>query len=178
VAQIIDMKHPFTAGHSLRVSRYALTIALAMKLPHDDITRIRWAGLLHDIGKLTVLRRLLDKPTQLTPEEYRMIQKHAKQTYTIMDLMPSLRDITLIAAAHHERADGSGYPFGLKGEEIPLGARILSICDAFDAMTSNRPYRQPLTFGEAADEIEKLAGKQFDAEIVRHAIPLLRNVGF
>lgn len=178
VAQIIDMKHPFTSGHSLRVSRYAMAIALAMGLSHDQVTQIRWAGLLHDIGKLNVPRKILDKPGGLSPAEYKEIQKHAKQTYNIMSMITTLADITMVAAAHHERFDGSGYPFGLKGETIPLGARILSVCDAFDAMTSNRPYRKPLTFEEACVEIKSLAGKQFDPEIVEQSLPLLRNLGF
>ena len=178
VAQIIDMKHPFTSGHSLRVSRYAMAIALAMGLPHDEVTQIRWAGLIHDVGKLNVSRRILDKPTNLSPEEYREIQKHAGQTYKIMNMITTLYEITPTAAAHHERYDGMGYPFGLKGEQIPVGARILAICDAFDAMTSNRPYRRPFTFEEACVEIKNLSGKQFDPETVTHALPLLRNLGF
>jgi len=178
VAQIIDMKHPFTSGHSLRVSRYAMAIALSMGLSHDETTRIRWAGLLHDIGKLTVPRKILDKPTNLTPAEYREVQKHAKHTFDIMNLITSLSDITVIAASHHEHFDGRGYPFRLKEDEIPLGGRILAICDAFDAMTSNRPYRRPLTFEEACVEIKRMSGKQFDPEIVEIALPLLRNLGF
>lgn len=178
VAQIIDMKHPFTAGHSLRVSRYAMAIALAMGMAHDDITYIRWAGLIHDIGKLNVSRRILDKPGSLTTREYREIQKHALQTYKILNLITTLQEITPLAAAHHERFDGTGYPFGLKKEEIPIGARILAICDTFDAMTSNRPYRRPLTFEEACIQIKHEAGKQFDPEIVEQALPLLKNLGF
>lgn len=178
IAQIIDMKHPFTSGHSLRVSRYAMAIALAMRLSHDEVTSIRWAGLLHDIGKLNIRRKLLDKPTNLTAGEYKQIQLHALHTYKIMSLISTLKDITLVAAAHHERFDGTGYPFGLRGAQIPLGARILSICDAFDAMTSNRPYRAPLTFEGACHEIENQAGKQFDPEIVKEALPLLRHLGF
>lgn len=178
VAQVIDMKHPFTSGHSLRVSRYAMAIGLAMNLDHDEITRIRWAGLLHDIGKLSVSRRILDKPTRLNQEEYQKIQRHAHQTFATMNMIPTLKDIALIASAHHERFDGTGYPFGLKGDQIPPSARILAISDAFDAMTSNRPYRKPLTFEEACREIKKVSGKQFDPGIVNYALPVFGSLGF
>ncbi|MFH0790990.1 MAG: HD domain-containing phosphohydrolase [Candidatus Omnitrophota bacterium] len=178
VAQIIDMKHPFNSGHSLRVCRYAMAIALTLGLNHDEVTSIRWAGLLHDIGKLTVPRRILDKPTGLTPEEYQEVKKHAEQTYKIIGMITTLRGLALMASAHHEHFDGSGYPFGLIKDKIPLEARILAICDAFDAMTSNRPYRIPFTFEEACREIKNFSGKQFDPEIVEYALPLFKNLGF
>jgi putative nucleotidyltransferase with HDIG domain len=175
-AQIIDMKHPYASGHSLRVSRYAMACALAMNLEHDEITRIKWAGLIHDIGKLSVTRRILDKPTELTRKEFNEVKKHAQTTHKMMEMISTLKEITPIASAHHEYFDGSGYPLGLKGSEIPLGARILTICDAFDAMTSNRPYRNPLTPEVACWEIEKRSATQFDPEIVKYAIPLFRNL--
>lgn len=178
VAQIIDMKHPFTSGHSLRVSRYAMAIALSMNFSHDEVTRIKWAGLIHDIGKLNISRRILDKTTALTREEYRKIQKHTIETYKIINLISTLREITPVATAHHEHYDGSGYPFGLKKEQIPQGARILAVCDAFDAMTSNRPYRKPPTFKEACRELKRMSGKQFDPEIIEYALPLFSSLGF
>jgi len=177
IAQIIDMKHPYTAGHSLRVSRYAMACALALKLSHDDVTRIKWAGLIHDIGKLTVPRKILDKPTKLTKAEFTQIKKHAEVTYKILNLIPTLQEIVPIASSHHEYFNGSGYPLGLKGNEAVLGSRILTICDAFDAMTSNRPYRTPMTPEAASREIQRLAGIQFDPEIVKQTLPLFRNLG-
>lgn len=175
-AQIIDMKHPFTSGHSLRVSRYALTIALNMKLEHDEITRIRWAGLLHDIGKLTTPRKILEKAGTLTYKEYLEVKKHPEITHRIMNTIPSLKEIIPIAVGHHEYYNGAGYPLGLKRKESPLGARILTLCDAFDAMTSNRPYRKPLIPEDACQRIIKLSGTQFDPEIVRYALPILKNL--
>lgn len=177
VSQVIDMRHPYNAGHSVRVSRYAMAIALAMNLSHDEITRVKWAGLIHDIGKFSISRFIMNKPGSLTQEEFQIVKKHATITYEIMNMLPSLKDVAPIACGHHEYFDGSGYPRGLKGDQTPLGARILVVCDAFDAMTSNRPYRQPLTPPEACQEIEKLSGRQFDPEIAKFAQPLFLNLG-
>lgn len=176
IAQIIDMKHPFTAGHSTRVARYAMAIALAMKLEHDEVTRIRWAGLIHDIGKLTVSRKILDKPTKLTKDEFMRIKQHPGVTHKMLDMIPTLKEIAPIAAGHHEYFNGSGYPLGLKAKEAIIGARILTVCDAFDAMTSNRPYRKPYTPQQACQQIRKLSGIQFDPEIVKVAIGIFKNL--
>ena len=177
IAQIIDMKHPFTSGHSVRVSRYAMAISLALKLKHDDITRIKWAGLIHDIGKLSIPRSILSKPAKLTKKEFSRVRKHPEMTEKILGMVPSLQEITAIASGHHEYYDGTGYPRGLEANESMLGARILTICDAFDAMTSNRPYRYPLSPKDACKEIKKLSGKQFDPQIAKVALPLFKNLG-
>lgn len=176
LAQVIDMKHPYTSGHSFRVSRYALSCALALNLSHNEITKIKWAGLLHDLGKLGLSRKILDKPEHLTAREFQEIKNHASLTRTIMEMIPSLEEITLIAASHHEHFDGSGYPLGLKGEEIPMEARILAVCDAFDAMTSHRPYRNALNPADACEELQSNAGTQFDPQIVRQVIPIFKNL--
>jgi putative nucleotidyltransferase with HDIG domain len=175
-AEIIDMKHPFTAGHSLRVSHYAMKVALAMKLNHDEITIIKWAGLIHDIGKVNLERKILDKPESLTVSEYHRVQEHTNLTNEIMNLISELKYLAPIASSHHEFFDGSGYPHGLKGDYIPLGSRVISICDSFDAMISNRPYRKNLTPKQACAEIKKRAGAQFDPEIVKIAIPILKKL--
>lgn len=177
IAQIIDMKHPYTLGHSLRVSHYALACALTMNLEHDEVTRIKWAGLIHDIGKVSVPRQILDKTRTLTKKEFGEVKKHASLTPKIMAMISTLKEISPIASSHHEHFDGSGYPQGLKGEEIPLGARILAVCDAFDALTSNRPYRPPVAFNTACQEIKKHARTQFDPEIVKQTLPLFKNLG-
>ncbi|MCM8780699.1 MAG: HD domain-containing protein [Candidatus Omnitrophica bacterium] len=176
-AQIIDMRHPYSAGHSLRVSRYAMACALAMRLEHDEVTKIKWAGLIHDIGKIIISRKVLEKPSVLTAKEYTEVKRHSSLTQEILKMVTTLKEIAPIAASHHEYYDGSGYPQGLKGDLIPLGARILAICDAFDAMTSNRPYRKPLSHLEACKELEKLSGKQFDPEIVKQTLPIFKNLG-
>lgn len=176
-AQIIDMRHPYSAGHSLRVSRYAMACALAMNLEHDMVTLIKWAGLIHDIGKIVISRNILEKPSGLTSKEYNEVKRHASLTKDILEMIISLREIIPIAINHHEHYDGSGYPQGLKGNHIPIGARILAICDAFDAMTSNRPYRKPLSPVEACKELERLSGKQFDPGIVRKTLHIFKNLG-
>jgi len=175
-AHVIDMKHAFTAGHSLRVSRYAMACALAMKLEHDEITLVKWAGLIHDVGKLIVPRKILDKNGKLSAREFQQVKKHAELTSEIINMLPTLEKIISVALAHHEYFDGNGYPRGLKIKEIPLGSRILAICDAFDAMVSNRPYRAAFTPKDACQEIEKLSGRQFDPEVAKYAIPLFRNL--
>lgn len=175
-SQLIDTKHPYTVGHSNRVSRYCLLIALAMDLPHDEVTNIKWSGLLHDIGKLGISRKLLDKPASLTAEEYQEMKKHIVYTKEILGAITDFREIALIASSEHERYDGKGYPQGLKDQEIPLGARIIAVADAFDAMTSGRPYRKAIPISAACEEIEKNTGTQFDPAVSKEALPILRNL--
>ncbi len=176
-SQLIDTKHPSMIGHSKRVSVYSLLIALAMNLPHDEITKIKWAALLHDVGKLGIDRSLINKPGKLTPKEFDTIKAHAVYTRELLETITDFKDIALIASSDHERFDGTGYPHGLKNGRIPVGTRIISVADAFDAMTSTRSYRKAMSNKEACKEIEKCAGTQFDPDIVKEAIPVLRNLG-
>lgn len=175
-SQLIDTKHPYTIGHSKRVSRFSLLIALVMDLPHDELTKIKWAGLLHDIGKLGISRKLLDKPRSLTQPEYETIKQHAMLTREMLGTITDFEEIASIASADHERFDGTGYPEGLKGDGIPLGARIIATADAFDAMTSNRPYKRRLPIEEACKRLKAGAGTQFDPNVVKEAVPVLRNL--
>ncbi len=176
-AQFIDTTHPYTIGHSKRVSRYALLIALAMNLPHNDITAIKWAGLLHDIGLLSIPRNISGKTTILDKKEFGYIKKHPDYTLSILSEITDFKPLAEIAAGHHENFDGTGYPKGLKGEQIPLGARILAIANSFDAMTSARPYRDSNDIEKTCKEIKNMAGKQFDPKIVEDALPVLRSLG-
>jgi putative nucleotidyltransferase with HDIG domain len=151
--------------HSHRVAELCEKLAIAMKMPEHERKEIRSAGLLHDIGKIAIKESILNKPGRLTPEEYEEITKHPEIGYRILYSANEMTDIAEYVLSHHERWDGSGYPRGLKGEGIPLQARMIAIADAFDAMTSIRSYRMPFTEEEAAKEIYHNAGTQFDPEL-------------
>ncbi len=175
-SQLIDTKHPSMIGHSKRVSVYSMLIALAMNLSHDDITKTKWSALLHDVGKLGISRSLINKPGKLTPEEFDTVKLHAVYTRDLLETITDFKDVALIASSDHERFDGRGYPVGLKGDQIPVGTKIISIADAFDAMTSTRTYRRAMSKETACEEIEKCAGSQFDPVVVKEAVPVLRNL--
>jgi len=175
-SQLIDTKHPSMIGHSKRVSVYAMLIALAMNLSHDEITRAKWAALLHDVGKLGIARSLINKPGKLTPQEFDTVKIHAIYTRELLETITDFREISIIASSDHERYDGKGYPMGLKGDKIPIATRIISVADSFDAMTSKRTYRKAMSKEAACEEIERCAGSQFDPRIVKEAIPVLRNL--
>jgi HD-GYP domain-containing protein (c-di-GMP phosphodiesterase class II) len=175
-AQVIDTKHVYTAGHSERVSKYALLIAVAMELGHDAITSVKWSGYVHDLGKVAVSRTILDKTVGLDKDEWGHIRMHPVLTKQILSRISSLETLSPIAGGHHERFDGGGYPEGLSNGNIPIGARILAVADAFDAMTSDRAYRKALGIREAVERIKKEAGTQFDPYVVDVATPILENL--
>lgn len=169
MAATIDAKHPISKGHSKRVAKYSVGIAREMGLPERDIEQIRIASLLHDYGKIGIDDSILKKEGPLTPEEYEKIKHHARITHNIVSKVhfaEDLADVPLIASAHHERWDGTGYPFGLARETIPLGARIIGLADSFDAITSTREYKKALTFEEAKAEILAESGTHFDPTVV------------
>jgi len=173
--QVIDSKHAYTAGHSKRVSQNSLLIAVSMNLPHDEVTRIKWAGLVHDIGKVAIPPAILDKASELSDDEYALLRKHTVYTEEILETVSCMSELVPIAAAHHERFDGNGYHHKLKGKDIPLGARILSVADTYDAMTSLRGHRDASLIPVAIDEIKNGSNTQFDPDVVEAAIPIFEN---
>ncbi|HQG28995.1 MAG TPA: HD-GYP domain-containing protein, partial [Candidatus Ozemobacteraceae bacterium] len=162
----IDAKDSYTHGHSRRVTDLSVSLALAMSLPRIDVDTIRHAALLHDVGKIGISEQILLKPGRLTDEEFETIKSHPMIGAGILNSIEFLKNVCMIIEHHHERFDGKGYPSNLKGDEIPIGARIIMVADSFDAITSCRPYRKPLTFDEAMAEIGRCAGSQFDPAVV------------
>ncbi|MBA2133851.1 HD-GYP domain-containing protein [Capillibacterium thermochitinicola] len=156
-----------TWDHSTRVAAYATALAEQMGLSQSELKKIALAGYLHDIGKIGVPDRILLKKTKLLPEEWEMIKRHPELGYDIIHELDFLNDAADIILLHHERYDGTGYPLGLKGEKIPLLARIFAVADALDAMTSERPYRAARSMEEAFTEVHSLAGVQFCPECVK-----------
>lgn len=165
----IDARDKITAGHSERVTKYAVLICEKMQMKPEEVDIIRQASLLHDIGKIGIKDHILQKEGPLTKEEYNEIKQHAKITYDILSkiyLSKYFKDVAKIASSHHEKWDGTGYFLGLKGEEIPLGGRILAVSDVFDAITSKRHYRSKMNIENALDIIVQGADKHFDKRIV------------
>lgn len=171
--QAIEAKDSYTRGHSENVAEYAIAIAIKMNLPSDQIEMLRTAALLHDIGKIGIKEEVLNKPGRLTPEEYDHIKEHPIISSQIINHIPMLEEAGVIIRHHHERYDGNGYPDGIKGEVIPLGSRILAVADTFDAMTSNRTYRNATPVETAKGELLRNAGTQFDPQIVNAFVELL-----
>src|SRR3984957_19616646 len=163
----LDLKDRETEGHSKRVTAYTIAIARAMGLPREQINTIARGAFLHDIGKIAIPDKILNKPGKLEPEEFTIMKEHAYHGYQIVKKIPFLAEAAEIVYSHQEWFNGSGYPRGLKGEEIPLGARIFSVADTLDAITSDRIYRPKQTLHAAKVEINKWAGKQFDPEVVK-----------
>ena len=167
IIEALDAKDSYTLGRSKRVSFYSAKIAQAMGLPMSEVGKIDLAGLLHDIGMIGVAEEILAKTEQLTPEEYEEVKKHVGHSIKILEDIKQLSEVIEIIRYHHERWDGTGYPNGLKGEEIPIGARIIAVADAYDAMVSQRAYRDAKTYSEAERLMEEEAGKQLDPNIIQ-----------
>ncbi|MGV8983955.1 HD-GYP domain-containing protein [Clostridium sp.] len=168
----IEVKDKYTEGHAQRVREYSCMIAKKLGFTKAQIMDISTAALLHDIGKIGVSTEILNKPGKLTEDEYNIVKLHPMHTKTILDKISNFSNISNIAYSHHENYDGTGYPQGLKGDEIPFESQIIQVADAYDAMTSDRAYRKALSINQALEIIEKEMGKQFNAEIAKVAIKL------
>jgi diguanylate cyclase (GGDEF)-like protein/putative nucleotidyltransferase with HDIG domain len=166
LAATVDARDPYTYGHSKRVAAIAEMIGGAARLPPDDLAHLRGAALLHDIGKVGVPDSTLGKPGKLTEDEWEVIRKHCDEGARIVSHVKALEALVPLIRHHHEWYDGSGYPGGLAGERIPVGARIIAIADAYDTMTTRRPYRAPVSREEAIEELRRCSGTQFDAVLV------------
>jgi putative nucleotidyltransferase with HDIG domain len=171
----IDAKDPYTRGHSDRVTKYAVATARHLKLPEDQVEILQYVALLHDMGKIGIKDSILNKPGKLRDDEYAEIKKHPVIGAEIAAEIKFLSKGAEIVRHHHEWYDGRGYPDGLHGEKIPLGARILAVADAYDAMTTDRPYRKALTTAAAIDELLAGRGTQFDPEIADALISVLQS---
>jgi putative nucleotidyltransferase with HDIG domain len=163
----LELKDLETEGHSQRVTAYTMAIARAMGLPADQVATIARGAYLHDIGKMAIPDRILQKPAKLDAEETAIMREHCFKGYHIVKKIPFLKEACDIVYSHQEHFDGSGYPRGLKGEEIPLGSRIFSVADTLDAITSDRPYRAARSMAVARKEIQDWSGKQFDPAVVQ-----------
>jgi len=163
----LDLKDAETEGHSKRVTAFTIAIARAMGLSGEKIRVIARGAFLHDIGKMAIPDLILRKPGALNPEETQIMREHCFRGYQMLKKIPFLSEAAEIVYSHQEKYDGTGYPRGLKGEEIPMGARIFSVADTLDAITSDRPYRAAQSISVARDEVERFSGRQFDPEVVR-----------
>ena len=177
IAAVVESRNPYLYGHARKVNSYAVALAEELGLPSEKVAKISAAALLHDIGKIAIPDDILSKEGELNKKEWKLIKLHPGLGANIASHLPELAYCVDGIRYHHERWDGAGYPEGLKGENIPLEARILGIADAFDAMTSTRPYREALSREQALDELEKDAGKHFDPELVQVFIKIAR-IGF
>lgn len=167
LAETIEMRDPYTGGHTRRVMEYSLAIGRRIGLTRREMVRLRLAAILHDIGKIGVRDIILLNPGRLTCEEFGEMRKHPEFGAAVLSRIKKLRGVIPGIKYHHERYDGSGYPEGLKGEAIPLLARIIAVADAFDAMTTNRPYRRGLSRENALAELQEHSGRQFDPMVVK-----------
>jgi len=172
----LDLKDKETEGHSRRVTAFTIAIARAMGLAGDQIRIIARGAFLHDIGKMAIPDAILLKPGKLTDDEMAIMREHCYRGYKIISRIPFLAEAAEIVYSHQERYDGQGYPRGLKGDEIPLGARMFSIADTLDAMTTTRPYRPAQSFDVAREEIKLWSGRQFDPQIVKVFLEMPENI--
>ena len=166
LVSLIDLRDRYTGGHSARVADYVRKTAMQMCLPYEQTETIVFAASLHDIGKIGVPDHILLKPGSLSDEEFGWIRKHPEWGWMTLRNVNGFNEAALLILHHHERLDGNGYPGRLKGAEIPLGSRLMAVADSFDALTTDRPYRNARTRLEALAELHRCAGRQFDPQVV------------
>jgi HAMP domain-containing protein len=171
----LEARDHYTAGHTERVGQYAVSMARRLGMDDEETARLKKAADLHDIGKIGVSDSVLLKPAKLSPEEFAEIKRHPGKSGEIVNYLGFLRDVVPIVEGHHERYDGNGYPRGLRGENIPRGARILAVADAYDAMTSSRAYRNAMDHDVATDRLKEGAGSQWDPEIVAAFLEMIED---
>jgi putative two-component system response regulator len=176
LAHTLEEKDPYVSGHSERVCYYSDFIAKRLYLSPKERTEIQVAAYLHDVGKIGISNRFINKKGTLTPIDWAIIKQHTKKSIELLVPLNLSSNILSYIQYHHERFDGTGYPDGLTGEEIPIGARIIAISDAYDSMTSDHPYRKPLSHGEAKNELLNCAGKQFDPNLVSVFLDVLKEM--
>jgi putative nucleotidyltransferase with HDIG domain len=173
-AMALDFRDQGTSGHSRRVADLTAGVAAEIGVTGTELVQIEQGALLHDVGKLKIPDSILWKPSKLTDEEYRAMKEHARYGYEFLKEIAFLKGAAEIVYCHHEKFDGSGYPRGLKGAEIPLGARLFAIVDAVDAMVYDRPYHKGVRFDEAATEVRRCTGTQFDPEHTERVLEYLK----
>jgi putative two-component system response regulator len=172
--QMLDLKDLNTGVHSTRLAEWAVRIGQELGLQESGLEDIEVAALLHDAGKVGVPDAILKKAGALDPAEWRVMRMHPEFSWAVLRLVPGLERASLYALHHHEKYNGSGYPAGLKGEEIPIGSRIVSVIDSFDAMVANRPYKSGLPIEEAMRRLIADSGSHFDPVVVRHFVRIAR----
>jgi putative nucleotidyltransferase with HDIG domain len=166
LAQAIDAKDPYTRGHSVRVNRYSVVLARQLGMTDEDIADIHVASLMHDVGKIGINDMILQKPGKLTSEEFEVMKTHTTKGAQIMEPIRQMQRMIPGLRSHHERWGGGGYPDGLAGEGIPFMARVIAVADAFDAMTTHRPYQTAMSFAQALERLNVLKRVAFDERIV------------
>ena len=173
--QLLDLKDLNTGVHSTRLAEWAVRIGRDLGLDDDCLRDLEAAAILHDIGKIGVPDAILRKPAKLTEDEYAVIKKHPEYGWAVLRSVPGFERVSLFVLHHHEAFDGKGYPAGLRGDEIPIGSRIVSVMDSFDAMVSSRPYRKGLPLDEAIRRLDADSGKQFDPIVTPKFIAMAKS---
>jgi putative nucleotidyltransferase with HDIG domain len=178
LANAIDLRDTYTSGHSQRIAALGSETARNLKCSSTEINDVYWGGLLHDIGKIGIPDSILKKPDKLDDSEWEIIRQHTVYGANIISPIKKLANIAPLIEYRHERFDGLGYPHGIKGEEIPLGARIIAVVDSFSAMIDERPYKQAYSTGEALEELEKCSGTMYDPKVVDHFVRTIEKTHF